>query len=197
MLWIWCDVRFTLTLLIRCPVIHGNCLPSRKRCLTKWRSPLFPEHCNRLILANELGAFFKMKTSNIPSELDAAATVHNNHSTLAPSVNCFQPSSSLGFFSNFELLSKDSVKKLVLGVPTKSCSLEPVPTKVVKECLDELVLLLTVIINQSLQSGVFPDVWKEALVTLKSLRSVVLIWLSKTFALQVISNYELWIFARW
>ena len=106
-----------------------------------------------------------MKISNIRSELDAAATVHSNHSTSATSANCFQPSLSLGFFSNFELLSKDSVKKLVLGVPMKSCSLDPVPTKVVKECLDELVPLLTVIINQSLQSGVFPDVWKEALVT--------------------------------
>jgi len=73
-----------------------------------------------------------------------AATVHNNHRTLAPSANCSQPSSSSGFFSNFELLSKDSVKKLVLSVPTRSCSLDPVPTKVVKECLDELVPLLTV-----------------------------------------------------
>ena len=35
----------------------------------------------------------------------------------------------------------------------------------VKECLDELVPLLTVTINQSSQPGVFPDVWKEALVT--------------------------------
>ena len=80
-----------------------------------------------------------MKISNIRFELDAAATVHNNHRTLAPSANCFQPSSSSGFFSNFELLREDSVKKLVLSVPTKSCSLDPVPTKVVKECLDELV----------------------------------------------------------
>ena len=48
-----------------------------------------------------------------------------------------------------------------------TCSLDPVPTKVpvFKNCLDELVPLLTVIINQSLQSGVFPDMWKEALVT--------------------------------
>ena len=53
----------------------------------------------------------------------------------------------------------------MFSVPKKSCCLDPVPTKVVKECLDELVPLLTVIINQSLQSGVFPDVWKEALVT--------------------------------
>ena len=97
------------------------------------------------------------------SELDAAATVHNNHSTSAPSAHFFQPSSSSGFFSNFELLSKDSVKKLVLSEPTKLCSLDPVPTKVVTECLDELMPLLTVIINQSLESGVFPDVRKERL----------------------------------
>ena len=46
---------------------------------------------------------------------------------------------------------------LVLSVPTKSCSLDPV-----KESLDEFVLLPAVlIINQSLQSGVCSDVWKE------------------------------------
>lgn len=136
-----------------------------KKMLNQVKESPFPEHCNKLTLANELGAFFKMKVSNTRSELDAAATFHNNHSTLAPSANCFQPSSSSGFFSNFELLSKDSVKKLVLSIPTKSCPLDPVPTKVVKECLDDLVPLPTIIINQSLQSGVFPDVWKEALVT--------------------------------
>lgn len=108
----------------------------------------FPEHCNRLTLANELGAFLKMKISNIRSELDVAASINNNHGTLAPSANCFQPSSSSGFFSNFELLRTDSVKK---PVPTKSCSLDPVPAKVVKECLDELMPLLTVIINQPLR----------------------------------------------
>ena len=80
-----------------------------KKMLNLVKESPFPEHCNRLTLANELGAFFKMKISNTRSELDAAATVHNNHSTLAPSANFFQPSSSFGFFSNFELLSKDNL----------------------------------------------------------------------------------------
>ena len=100
-----------------------------KKLLNQVKESPFPEHCNRLTLANELGTFFKKKISDIRFELDEAATVHNNHSTLAPSTNCFQPSSSSGFVSNFELLSKDSVKKLVLSVPTKSCSLDPVPTR--------------------------------------------------------------------
>ena len=60
-----------------------------KKMLNQVKESPFPEHCNRLTLANELGAFFKMKISNIRSELDAAATVHNNHSTSAPSANCF------------------------------------------------------------------------------------------------------------
>ena len=82
-----------------------------KKMLNQVRESPFPEHCNWLTLANELGAFFKMKISNIRSELDVAATVHNNHGTLAPSAKCSQPSSSSRFFFNFELLSKDSVEK--------------------------------------------------------------------------------------
>ena len=92
-----------------------------KKMLNQVKESPFPEHCNWLTLANELEAFFKKKISDVRFELDAAATVHNNHSTLAPATNCFQPSSSSGFLSYFELLSKDSVKKLVLSVPTKSC----------------------------------------------------------------------------
>ena len=94
-----------------------------------------------------------------------AVTITLVPSTFTIAANSYQTSSSAGFFTNFELLSKDSVKKLVLSVPTKSYSFDPVPTKVVKECLDELEPLLTVIINQSLQSGVFPDLWKETIVT--------------------------------
>ena len=78
-----------------------------KKMLNQVKESPFPEHYNRLTLDNELGAFFKMKISNIRSELDAATTVHKNHSTSAPSANCFQPSSSSGLFSNFELLRED------------------------------------------------------------------------------------------
>lgn len=98
---------------------------------------------------------FELLKENI-FELDMAATVHNS-STYAPPTNSLQPSFSSGFFSNFELLSKDSVNRLMLSVPTKSCSLDPV-----KESLDEFVPLpAVVIISQSLQSGVCSGVWKE------------------------------------
>lgn len=48
-----------------------------KKILNQVMESPFPEHCIWLTLANELEAFFTMKISNIRSELDAAATVHN------------------------------------------------------------------------------------------------------------------------
>ena len=109
------DMSFTLLW----PDFVNKLFAVTKKMLKQVKESPFPEHCKQLTLANELGAFFKKKISDICFESDAVATVHNNHSTLATSTNYFQPSSSSEFFSNFELLSKDSVKKLVLSV--KSC----------------------------------------------------------------------------
>ena len=94
-----------------------------------------------------------------------AATVHNSSTILAPLTIPSNPHLPQDFPLILSSLVKTLLRKLVLSVPKKCCSLDLVATKVVEECLDELVPLLTVIINQSLQSGVFPDVWKEAPVT--------------------------------
>ena len=56
-------------------------------------------------------------------------------------------------------------RKLALRAPTKSCLLDPVPTNILKDCLDELLPILSTTINLSLESGFFPDIWKESIVT--------------------------------
>lgn len=52
-----------------------------------------------------------------------------------------------------------------MASPTASCSLDPIPTNLLKVCLDELLPLLTTIVNKSLETGCFPDNFKKALVT--------------------------------
>lgn len=42
------------------------------------------------------------------------------------------------------------------------CSLDPMPTPLVVGCLDVLVPVLTRILNLSLETGCFPDNWKQA-----------------------------------
>ena len=57
------------------------------------------------------------------------------------------------------------LKKLILSGNSKSCNLDPIPTKLLKEHLDLLLYTVYNIINGSLQSGVFPTSLKTASVT--------------------------------
>ena len=59
----------------------------------------------------------------------------------------------------------DDVRHIILRSLKKSCLLDPVPTSLVVECMDELLPIITLIINLSLQSGHFLEVWKEAIIT--------------------------------
>ena len=53
---------------------------------------------------------------------------------------------------------------MILKFSQKTCSLGPTPTFLFVECLDQLLPAVTAIINKSLQTGVFPSVFKEAIV---------------------------------
>ena len=77
---------------------------------------------------------------------------------------------------NCSLLSKQALrefqplKSLVLqtiieSMPRKSCHLDPLPTKLLKECIDELLLAILHIVNLSLLNGNFPDELEVACVT--------------------------------
>ena len=48
--------------------------------------------------------------------------------------------------------------------PDKSCELDPLPTWLLKECIDELLPLVTSIINASLETCYVPQDFKGALI---------------------------------
>ena len=68
-------------------------------------------------------------------------------------------------FDNFDCLLEDDVRKLLQMAPTKSCGLDPIPTSVLKQCSNELVPVITRIINSSLTKADGPSVFKEVVVT--------------------------------
>ena len=53
-------------------------------------------------------------------------------------------------------------KAVIVKSPSKSCELDPVPTFIIKQCVDVIVPHLTLIVNKSLQPGHFPDSLKVA-----------------------------------
>ena len=51
-----------------------------------------------------------------------------------------------------------------MSSPSKSCSLDPWPTFLVKDCVDVILPSLTKLVNASLSEGLFPDDFKKAIV---------------------------------
>jgi len=129
--------------------------------------------------------------------LDLCVTLHaTEKSCSAINRYSFHCSSS---FTAFRRVDKDFSRKLVLRAPTKSCLLDPVPTNIMKDCLDELLpisstMIVFYLVSQgfwlgyhnsvgqllrsrkgktttpgtpcptlSLESGFFPDIWKDSL----------------------------------
>ena len=68
-------------------------------------------------------------------------------------------------FSSFEKVSQLTVKECILISAPKSCELDPIPSKLLIECLDSILPSLTDLLKSSLASGIFPQCFKAALVT--------------------------------
>jgi hypothetical protein len=67
----------------------------------------------------------------------------------------------------------EDMSKLISKSPSKSCQLDPISTWLLKECLPELVTIITEIVNKSLINGVFPETFKLALL-LPLLKKIIL-----------------------
>ena len=68
-------------------------------------------------------------------------------------------------FNVFEPVSVDDVLHIVRKMSAKTCLLDPMPTKLVKDCLDILAPILAHIVITSFDSGIFPVDCKEAIVS--------------------------------
>ena len=104
--------------------------------------------------AERFNKFFITKIINIQENLQAnpvQCTIAEDHRN--------PPS-----FTQFKELSEHDIVKLINQSPSKSCELDPIPTAILKEVLPLIGPLFTSVLNESLQTGVFPQDLKEALV---------------------------------
>ena len=121
--------------------------------LRKSKPVVFPTDIPPNELPEQFSQYFSDKISDLREKLDS------RHS---------QPPSFVVYdgpvFDEFSLVSEAYVLDLISQMPTKGCNLDPLPTDLVKECADDLVPLLTSIINESLKAGVVPAQLKQAIV---------------------------------
>ena len=65
---------------------------------------------------------------------------------------------------HFSAVSLKTSPKIIREFTNASSQLDPVPTWLLKSCLDALVPFITEMVNMSLVTGLVPDNWKAALV---------------------------------
>ena len=114
--------------------------------------PIKPNHVSTKSLCDSFSSHFNDKISIIRSAFpDHTLSTVNVDS---PRVN--------SLLVSFEPATVDEVRKIIMSSPNKSCDLDPLPTVLLKACLDTLLKPITDIINASLCSGLFPDDFKHA-----------------------------------
>ena len=114
-------------------------------------------------LAEQFKGFFHEKVSNIYKEIESS---QGSISTISPKENydSLDDNASHPSASYFKLLIPSQVEEIIKSMASKSCLLDPVPTWLFKSCMSELLPMVTLIVNLSLQSGCFPDQLKTAVV---------------------------------
>ena len=67
-------------------------------------------------------------------------------------------------FSDLQLCSMEDLEAIIKSSPTKSCDLDPIPTFLLKEFLDQLLPFILLMCNKSLSTGTLPPSQKRAIV---------------------------------
>ena len=60
-------------------------------------------------------------------------------------------------FDSFRTYEVEKIRRIITSAPSKSCSLDPIPTTILKEFLPELLPCITELCNRSLQQGWLPQ----------------------------------------
>ena len=97
---------------------------------------------------------------------DKIVSIRNGLSTYGDGDHLTTPAAStLLDFVEFNHVTSSEIEKLIKSSPTKSCVSDPLPTSILKECLQVLLPAITNIVNLSLSSSTFPQQFKDAVVT--------------------------------
>ena len=117
-----------------------------------------PKILSTIYPSADLPSIFIKHFTNKVEKLRASIASERDTSTLVTGTTAVT-------FSSFEKVSQLTVKECILISAPKSCELDPIPSKLLKECLDYILPSLTDLFNFSLASGIFPQCFKSAIVT--------------------------------
>ena len=117
---------------------------------------ILPTHSCDKTLADQFLSFFHNKIDNIRTGLcamvDEPLVEIPDQSFNGVPLNCFSS------------VTLQEIRHIILKAPSKSCELDPLPSWLLKECVDELSPIVMSIVNASLNHAIVPLSLKTALI---------------------------------
>ena len=95
-------------------------------------------------------SFFTNKISKIRDTFSPSGSFNDTPDYVPPAFNTFKP------------VTEDEVRKCTNESPTKSCLLDPIPTFLLRDCLNILLPSITKLVNYSLSDGTVTALIKKA-----------------------------------
>ena len=112
----------------------------------KFGDSMLPSNISAESLPDNFNEFFVHKIDEIRRSFDPDRPIPTNPVEFSGTA-----------FAGFQLVTEDFVKTIFQVMPRKSCDLDPIPTSVRHDCLDEIIPIVTSIMNKSLSSGIVPQ----------------------------------------
>ncbi len=112
-----------------------------------------PEHDNSKDLADSFAQFFSNKIQKLQDRLEAS---------VMPPLSVVINDTCTTTFSDFDMVSEETVLDAIKSASITSCPLDPLPVETFKQCLNDQLPTITRIVNISLSTGKFPADLKHA-----------------------------------
>ncbi|XP_072017007.1 uncharacterized protein [Amphiura filiformis] len=116
-------------------------------------APILPPHDDAKKLANKFGTFFQNKIKNLRSALDNSDSLN---------ISAEIRDQCVSEFTSFRAVTEEDVGSIISSSVIKSCPLDPIPSSLLKDCLESLLPSITHVVNMSLISGEMPQELKVA-----------------------------------
>ena len=130
------------------------------RLLGKSNSVL-PNSENMDKLAEEFKEFFSNKVETIRESIIEEASLNTDD---YPTDDISSTEKVIPPLDSFQIPSLEDIVTLVKDLPNKFCSLDPIPTFLLKACIDDIAPILWYIVSESLKNAEDPSDFKKAII---------------------------------
>jgi hypothetical protein len=121
-------------------------------------SPKFPSCESDILLANKFNDYFAKKITKLREDLSSNPLDNDSSDTPLPAIKLSHELTEL------RPATVDEVRKVIIGSKSKTCKLDPIPTQLLKNCLEALLPTITELVNLTFDTSTMPLNLKKAFV---------------------------------